>query len=166
MDKTLGGYSDELTRVDNSTLTFLRELDPRTTVQALPDWERMLGLPDECTGPTPTIQERRNAVLAKLAGQGGQSARYYVAVAEALGYTITIEEPFPWRFDRDTFEEPLYDETWSFWWIVNSAEFTIKSFTFDNSAFEEPFRFWSNTQLECVLGKLKPAHTRILFVYS
>lgn len=46
----LDALAQEFARVESAALNLFDELDPRTTLQLLPDWERVLGLPDDCTG--------------------------------------------------------------------------------------------------------------------
>ena len=54
----------------------------------LAEWEATLGLPD-CEVLV-TIQQRQAAVCAKFAMRGGQSINYFVELAAAHGYQITI----------------------------------------------------------------------------
>jgi uncharacterized protein YmfQ (DUF2313 family) len=60
----------------------------------------------------------------------------------------------------------LYDEGFRFLWQVNAPEFTTRFFRVEASAVEEPLESSSNETLECVVQKLKPAHTRVLFSYG
>lgn len=72
------------------------ESDPRSTFELLPDWERAYGLPDLCIRVPQTIEERRNALVAKVTATGGQSRAFFIAEAAALGYTISIYEFAPY----------------------------------------------------------------------
>ncbi len=142
------------------------ESDPALALEMLPDWERAYGLPDPCTPLNATIQQRRAALLARIAARGGQSVAYFTEVAAALGYTITVEEFRPFRFGRGRFGTPLYGVDWAFAWRVRAPEATVTPFRFGRSAFGEPLRVWGNEQLECVLTRLKPAHTVLIFAYG
>jgi uncharacterized protein YmfQ (DUF2313 family) len=48
---------------------------------------------------------------------------------------------------------------------VNSALSTITDITVD-SLVDEPIASWGNALLECVIKRLKPAHTSVIFGYS
>jgi uncharacterized protein YmfQ (DUF2313 family) len=151
------GYADQL----------LMEADPRTTAAMLADWERVYGLPEACivaAGISQSISERRAALVAKVIMQGGQSRAFFIALAAALGYTITLTEWRPYTSEMDS-DYGVTDEPWEFVWQVNSALNTMRDFTTEDDS-EMALAVWSNTLLECVVSRYKPAHTLILFAYS
>lgn len=152
--------------VDARTQDLLDEVDPRTTVECLGDWEKELGLPDNCGSPPTTLQQRRAAVLAKYTAIGGQSPQYFINVAAAHGYTITITENFPFRFGISTFGSAFNGGPETFTWQVNAPAVTPVYFTFGQSCFGEPFESYRNDLLECLINKLKPAHTEVVFNYA
>ena len=78
-----------------AALLLVTESDPRLTTLLLPDWERAFGLPDACNTEAQTLETRRAALLARLTMLGGQSRAFFIGVAEALGYDITIYEYLP-----------------------------------------------------------------------
>ena len=78
-----------------STDLVVTESDPRDTLELLPDWERAFGLPDPCLTAPQTIPDRRNALVAKLTIEGGQSRAFFVSAAQSIGYTIAIYEYQP-----------------------------------------------------------------------
>ena len=52
----------------------LVELDPRSAAELLPDFERLLGLPSDCTaGELQTLSERRAAVVQKIVAIRGST---------------------------------------------------------------------------------------------
>lgn len=131
----------------------------------LSDWERVLGLPDECAGGLgQTLAERIAAAVAKIRERGGQSRAYYISVAAALGFSIRIEEYDAWTC-MDRCDEPIYIEEWRYAWTVRAPETTIREFTCETGCMD-PLRSWGNVLLECVLTRLKPAHTKVLFAYG
>ncbi|MDT7952831.1 MAG: putative phage tail protein [Acetobacteraceae bacterium] len=142
-----------------------READPAYTVELLPDWEAEYGLPDPCTPANPTLQQRRNALLAKIAGIGGQSSAYYIAVAASLGYQISITELQPFRVGRNRMGDNLRSSAWQFVWIVNAPLTTFTRFRAGQSATGEPLATWGNAPLECVIRRIAPAHTAVHFAY-
>ena len=142
----------------------LTESDPRTTYYLLPDWERVLGLPDPCAGSLPTLEQRRDAVVMKCLRHAGQSPAFYIEMAARLGYTITIIE-FRQHSVLSPVNEPIYNWPWLFTWRVNAPLINTRRHTV-MSGVNEPFAVSGNEVLECALVKHKPAHTYVQFQYS
>lgn len=163
-DDHLAAAAEECARLHNRAVALVDEADPRLTTELLPDWERVAGLPDACTGPLAALAERRAALVARLTSIGGQSRAYFIALAASLGYTVTITEYRPWQVN-DRVNEPICSELWTFVWQVNAALNTVRTFR-TNSGVNEPLAVWGNTLLECVIRRLAPAHTKVLFAYS
>lgn len=131
----------------------------------LTDWERVLGLPDECAGGLgQTLAERMAAAVAKVQERGGQSREYFIGVAAALGYAITIEEHDAYSC-ISACNEPICDEAWRYAWVVRAPETTVRWFTCVSGC-SDPLSSWGNLLLECVLNRLKPAHTHLIFAYG
>jgi uncharacterized protein YmfQ (DUF2313 family) len=143
-----------------------RESDPGQAVELLADWERAYGLPDQCSPLNATIQQRQAALVARISSQGGQSIAYYVAVAAALGYTITITEFRQFRVSRSRVGDPLCGDPWRYTWRVNAPSVTMRYFRVGKSAVGEPLRFWGNGELQCRLGQIAPAHAVLQFAYG
>ena len=59
----LEASAEELVRLDGAARLLMDESNPRTAVDALADWERTLGLPDECGGLRKIKQHRYGTVL-------------------------------------------------------------------------------------------------------
>lgn len=142
-----------------------RESDPFRTSEMLPDWEAAYGLPDHCSVDAGSTQQRRAALLWKIAVQGGQSAAYFIALAKFLGWDITITEPRSFRAGSKV-GTPLYGSDWNFVWIVNAAIGVLTTFKVGISTAGDPLASWGNSELECRLRDIAPAHTILLFSYS
>ncbi len=168
-DTTLGrllrAMAVELARVDARSNDLIQEADPRTTTALLPEWERVTGLPDDCVGPGTTLQERRAMLVRKLTSIGGQSRAFFIDTAAALGFDISITEFRPFRVGRSAADDALCGHDWIFAWRVEGPETTIVHFRTGQSTVGEPLRSWGNTLLECVMTRLKPAHTIVQFAY-
>jgi uncharacterized protein YmfQ (DUF2313 family) len=163
----IDGIAQELARLDGRAETLIKEANPATTTELLPDWERVAGLPDDCSnGEDSTVEQRRRALLAKLTATGGQSAAYFIEVAAALGYTITITEFRPFRVGMSQVGQPLSNDDWIYTWRVNAPEETVTTFKVGLSTVGDPLASWGNDMLECYLNKIKPAHTILLFGYG
>lgn len=168
LTKLLLAWADEMARIDGRAVDLVDEADPRTTAELLADWERVAGLPDPCVaalGVSQTAAQRRAALVAKLTTIGGQSAAYYIALAASLGYTITVTEFSPFQAGSDA-GDALTNDGWRFVWQVNAPEASIVEFAAGRSSAGEPLRAWGNELLECVINRLRPAHTHVLFAYG
>jgi uncharacterized protein YmfQ (DUF2313 family) len=131
------------------------EFNPARASAMLPDWERLLGLPDECmTGLALMTAKRQQIALQRLLERGGQSRAYFIGLAEQLGepgVTITeffgTPERFTWRMN-----------------IPHAADDSRLMNCEDNC--ESALDMYTPSVLECVIGKRKPAHTQVLFAYT
>lgn len=164
LTELLDALAQECGRVDDSADSLVDEADPRTTYELLSDWERIAGLPDPCVGTPGTIEQRRDALVQRLTSRGGQSPAYFIALAQSLGYAVTVTEFQPATVNM-TVNKPLYGADWAFAWQVNAAQTTVTAATVA-SPVNEALRTWGNAALECVISDRKPAHTKVLFAYS
>lgn len=163
----LDGMSIELARLDGRASVLPLEANPATSMELLPDWERVAGLPDKCSSVLEeTLQGRRNALLTKLTSTGGASPAYFIELAAALGYTVTIEEFRPFRAGMSVAGDALTNGPWVHTWLIRAPEASITEFRAGLSAAGERLRTWGNDTLECKINQLKPAHTIALFAYG
>lgn len=165
MENFLSALAVELNRVDIRVDDMLREAYPLTTSELLTDWERVTGLPEECEGLADSTQRRREAVNQKLSSIGGQSPAYYIDVAQRLGFEITITEFRPFVAGDDA-GDPVYGDDWAYAWQVNAPEESVTYFEAGNGSAGDPLASWGNELLECVINRLKPAHTIVIFAYG
>lgn len=164
MGRLLLALAGELARVDLRAADLVRESDPRLAIELLGDWESAFGLPDDCAGEAASTAERRDQLLGRITGIGDQSPAYLIAVADDLGYPVTIDEYNPWTC-IDPCNEPIYGEDWWFAFGVNAPAETIREATCMDPC-TDPLRSWGNTILECVIDRLKPAHTLAIYSYG
>lgn len=163
----LEGIAQELARIHNRALDLLEEADPRTTYELLSAWERVFGLPDSCTVVgAETVAERQLRLAQKYAALGGQDREYFTTLADKLGYAdADITEFAPYHCESDC-EASVFPEEWRHVWRVDIQQETrIVEMTCE-SACDEPIRVWGDFALECVIDKLKPAHTHVFFSYG
>lgn len=162
----LAGMAEEWARVDARAEQLIIDANPLASAELLPDWERVTALPDNCAGVlADTLQGRRAALLTKLASTGVQSAAYFVEVAAALGYAVTIEEFRPFRAGLSVAGDALTNGDWVFTWRVNAPAVTVTPFRAGRSGAGEALAAWGNDTLECKINQLKPAHTVAQFAY-
>jgi len=168
--------------------TFLLvEAFPPSSNLLLSDWERVLGLPEPCLPVTGlTIAERHQAVLEKLQRRPGRQDRwYFIELAARLGYVITITEFIPaqggmtpggavWHYEADGAlivrgaggGSPYI----RFVWRVHVMGPRLTWFACGaggGRAGQDPhLKIRRATDLECLLQKFKPAHTKLVFSYE
>jgi len=168
----LTGVSDDdialegevLDSVEAQAKELLGEMFPEKSIRCLTDWERVCGLTPAADA---TLQSRRDNVVRKLRERGGLSRKYFIALAAAMGYTITIEELQPFMAGWSRAGDPLYEEEVRFIWRVNVAGQALYYFRAGLSTSGERLLWWPQvTALEDLFNNLNPAHTYIIFDYS
>lgn len=160
----LAGDGTALDAAHGGAIALREEFDPRTAAALFAEWETTVGLPDACVGADQSTGQRRAALVAKWIGLGGQSPAYFVGVAAAMGYTITITEFDPHDVTMDV-GVPIHGPLWRLAWQVNAALDTITHLTVLDTV-SDPLSAWGNAAMECMLTRLKPAHTHVIFSYS
>jgi uncharacterized protein YmfQ (DUF2313 family) len=142
-DSTLTAFLDaaaeEFARVDGRAGALVDEADPTTAAELLADWERVAGLPDNCSGQLADIlQQRREDLRSKLTSTGGQSRDYMIALGQALGFDVSIEEFRPFRVGQSRTGESQTNGDWRFTWRLRAPEVTVKRFRVGQAAAGEP----------------------------
>lgn len=163
----------ELARLDQRACDLIEEADPRTCRETLTDWERVLGLPDPCSPGDATFEERRRAVITKLRMEGGASRQYFIDLAAALGFAISITEHQPlicgrYRCGHQAERRPVGSPLMRFIWRVSIAGRRLRWFRCGDGSrtgTDPHVRIQFADELECIFEALKPAHTRIVFDY-
>ena len=146
MTQLLAAMAEEYARADGRGIDLLTELDPRTTVEMIGDWETLLGLPDACTPIADTLEDRRLAVIQRLVSLGGQSRAFFVDLADRLGYLAEVEEHAEAQIG-DHIGDRLNGVAWAFAWTLRTLP----------PIADDPFG------LQCQVRRGKPAHTEVLF---
>lgn len=151
LSKLLLGIADELVRVDGRGVALLEEWDPRTADETLADWERALGL---IPADGATAAARRLQAAMKLVARGGQTSAYFKALAERLGFTVSIAQ--------------TDDYVWTMTVTVGTAPFAVRTQDFRAGIARagDTLQSWTIPELEDEINRAKPAHTRALFAYE
>ena len=167
--KLLDSYANETCRIHERADQLIREVDPRTTLELLEDWERLLGLPDECDpSTTQTIQERRTRVIQVLTTRGGQNEAFYKTLASNFGFDVDVisAEDQPPFVAGSRAGDRLTNGNWRYAFVIKApAEFLVK-FRAGQGAAGDPLVKVGNETLECLMEKYKPAHTIVLFSFG
>ncbi len=154
-------------RSDSDANSLLKGGFPATATILLTEWEKSLGLPDDCSiGEVDTIAKRQAAVVSKFISTGGQSKSYFIGIAKALGYTITIKEFRQARTGLSVCGDGLNGDDWPFVWLVESEDTTVINAQVGISYCGDPLRSWGNKQLECRMNSFSPSHTIVKFGYT
>jgi uncharacterized protein YmfQ (DUF2313 family) len=169
LTRLLAAWAEELARLDARAARIVSESIPSDTLEMLPDWERVAGLPDDCGGElATTVAERRANLVVQLTRQGGATPAFFVSLAATLGYTVTIDEFRPFIAGLSRAGDALWGAAAvRYQWrvIVHGARLT----NFRTGASQCGDRLLKITHaedLECLLNRLKPAHTRLVFAYQ
>lgn len=175
------GLANEPCRIEERGFKFLDEMDPNTTFELLTDWERLLGIPDECTPEDRelSIFERRVRVLQKLTTGGGQNEAFYILIADQLGYdigVIDVEDFKDFRVGEARVGDALNNSSlpgggissagWAFTFQITAPAALVRQFRVGQSTVGERLVLFENEELECVIEKFKPAHTTVLFSFG
>lgn len=161
----LAAEGNALDRAQASADVVAREVIPFYAQQLLPDWERVCGLTPV---PDTTLQQRIANVVSKINETGGLSIPYFRRLASALGYTIEIVEPQPFRVDENSVGDALYIEDIIYEWevVVHGTPALLYWFRVDESTIDEPLLSFADPVIEAVFQDLKPAHTFVYFAYQ
>lgn len=166
--RLLAALGASLARAHRRGLDLFNETDAGEAFETLERWETQLGLPDGCSVQgSQTIQERVQAVLARLLDAGGMARADFLALAEVMGYpNATITEYGARRYGRARMGEPYGGEDWENAWQLNLPTSLVIERRHGRSAMGEPYRVWGDSQFECVMHKRKPAGSILTFTYG
>lgn len=164
--QVLGALADALARVDQRGDALLTEMDPRTTYELLPEWERALGLPDPCAGEALSVADRQAAVVARLTGVGGQSIAYLKQQIAALGHPGAVIEEFQAATCESACEVQLFSEPWRHVFMVRLPFEPEGLGATCVGSCADYLGAPPVARVECRINRIKPAHTRALFAYG
>jgi uncharacterized protein YmfQ (DUF2313 family) len=156
LDGLLDALAAEFERLDGRAEVLAAEVDPRAAGEMLSDWERAYGLPDGCVTAEPTPAGRRLALHQRVAALGGQSKPYFVGLAALLGYETGIETFRPSRV-AFALPRPLAGLPWAFAWRVD---------VWGPAEMGDETPVYASADLECVISRIRPAHTVVSFEWS
>lgn len=151
----------ELARLDARALQLLNESFLDTFHETLGDFERVLGLPDECLGANGTVAERKSMVRGRLVELGGQTPAFYVQLAVRAGYpNARVQELRTPRFGRARFGHDHFG-TWAaqHMWVLHSGGRLPGGLRFGVGVWGERFGGTPGNALVCLVRRAAPAHT-------
>ncbi|ELP6487853.1 DUF2313 domain-containing protein, partial [Salmonella enterica] len=152
-----------LNRVHQRAGELMAEIDPARTTELIDRYEHLYGLPDSCAPEgVQTLQQRQQRLDAKANVAGGINERFYREQLDALGYTDATIEQFQ---NLDSTPDPEWEESWRYYWRVNIPADANISWQTCTSTCDSAIRTWGDTVAECVIDKLCPSHTVVVFAY-
>lgn len=181
--------AEEPARVDAAALRLLDEAHPESALDSLEDWERVLGLPDQCLPSGRSIQERRRAIVAKLTDGGHHGLAYWYGLAEGLDVEITVRRHNPFICGLSQVGDPagefestpearalqragavthrLGPPSIRYWWEVIVYGERVIRFRCGSSRLPDKLGVYRvATELECIFNRDKRAHTLVTFKYE
>jgi len=187
--RTLTGLCEYWGFVDGRAADLLEiETDPRKSTEMFADWERNWGLPDPCFfGTQQSLADRRRILMLKMTLLGGQSREFFVKIMSWLGYEIQIKEYAPYMCGVSKVGDTSYDEAISggvpgnmrwylgppemrFYWSIGVGQVKLTWFRTGpiggESGVDPHLIIGMAGEVPCLLERIKPAHTQIVFDYS
>lgn len=166
LEKLAAGLADELRRIDGRVVDLIAEL-PATTTELIDEWESALGLPDECAPESGTNEARRDAIVARLNETADNSPQGFVDILAAFGYLASVEEFDPFPVGLGGVGDSISGAQWQFVWRVNvAASVEIDNFRAGVNRAGDRLTDFGVDSVECLINRLKPAHTLALFAYT
>jgi len=166
----LDAKASGITRLENRAVELMVDLNPAAARETLAAREREAGLPGPCAIINPTLEERRMALVNQWASRGGQSVSYFTAMATSLSYGVAITEARPFRagYSQCGGRHQCGDPAMRHHWWVSVPGPRINYFRCGQSqAGRDPLGFVRRAEdLECLLTRLKPAHSDLHFAYE
>lgn len=149
LNRLLKGFAQEYVRAEGYIKTLQDEFLPDNTELFITDWERVLGIPDECFTATGSTEDRRRDILVKLASLGVQTVEDFQRLASLFGVTATV---IPGEDATPVPPNPKFTIVIEF----NAPE---------GFPFTFPLTFGSELIgiLECLFNRLKPANCVVVF---
>lgn len=166
LSKLALGLADELCRVDERSADLIAEF-PLSTSELLSDWERALGLPDDCVPAGADEDERRASVVARLNESADNTPQGFIDIMATLGYAASVDEFDPFHVGLGAVGDGVAGDQWQFVWRLNiGTEVEADYFRAGVSRAGDRVCDFGLESVECLVNKLKPAHTLALFAYK
>lgn len=158
-----GAFAEPIADAERDAALLIDEMDPRSAVRLLPDFERVLG-PDPCGRDLAsiTLDQRQRLAHQRWTARGGQSIPYFMAIAARLGATVVIEEFWPSKAGVLCAGQSLIAEGEQFTWRVRTNLIASWLFRAGANVAGDPLGGFELSSLDCEFRRLKPAHTQIV----
>ncbi|WP_084539895.1 YmfQ family protein [Azorhizobium doebereinerae] len=158
--------ADEVADIEATAEAMMEEIDPRTAVLCLEDFERVLG-PDPCGRDVSSmdVPARQRLAHQRWTARGGQSIAYFVGLAAKRGVTITIEEVHVSQVGVLRAGDELVNSPEQYVWRVILSLGAWDVFRAGESVAGDRLYDFELSDIECDIRRAKPAHTEVVFSY-
>lgn len=167
--KLIYGLAVECARVEGVLTDIEVNHDIRETTLLIEEWEKALGIPDDCFTNTVDLTIRRKQVISKLAAMGVQTAQDFIDLAAVFGYTIQVEAcadyglfPFNNMFPIEFWSDPMTTRFTFRIRFIDTSPACIFPFT---TRFPICFSSTMFNVVTCLFDKLKPENTVLTYIY-
>lgn len=156
-----------LAELEATAERMMDEVDPRTAVLCLEDFERVLG-PDPCGRDTAamTLAARQQLAHQRWTARGGQSIPYFVGLAAKRGVAASITEGRVAEVGAAEVDFELVEPPEQYVWIVDIPLGAWTDFYIGGSEVGEQLYTFQPADIECDIQRAAPAHTIVIFRYS
>lgn len=159
----LAALAESYMRSDNAAVSMLKASFPATATDFLTEWEKSLGLPDDCGISETGVGARQQAILARLAFSGGQSRQFYIMLAKSMGYDISLRVFRQARAGLSHCGDALNGDDWPSCLQVTLPGMNYIPAQCQKSYCGDPLRNWGNRRLACTISRQIQSHTAVLF---
>ena len=166
LGKLLHAFGAELARLEADAARLVREVTPSETDEALEDWEEELGLPDECSLTDNDKDRRRQIVLFRLQRNGLLNEEYFRQLAISMGYDrAEVYTVRPFRADVSSCGHALWDACFHHVFFITMPSVSGMPLRMGDRI-NRRLRVWGILDFECLVRKVKPAHSGVVFKYE
>jgi uncharacterized protein YmfQ (DUF2313 family) len=166
--RLLAAPAAEMQRFEVAAEALLLQVDPRLSLELLPDFERVLG-PDPCgrdlVASAGGLDDRRRSAHARWTAQGFQTPAYYVALCAALGVPATVTEADVAMCGELQAGMELTPDDERFVWVVTIPDIRVIEAEAGGLEAGGLLGELVPSLVECVIRRLAPAHTTPVFSY-
>ena len=157
----LRAFAAGMSALDLKALQARIDVLPSRTTDLIDEWERTVGLPDECSEEAATgLAARRAVVVERLVSRVDLNQQTFKALARSFGLTVTVDEQDQPRAGMIDGLDVTGGRWRHVWWItVTADESRFKSVLDDVST--PLLEFGVADEFLCRLRRLNPAHAHL-----
>jgi uncharacterized protein YmfQ (DUF2313 family) len=157
----------EMAAVEARAANLLAQIAPVDGVELLADYERLLG-PDPCGRDLvlTTLAERQGIAQQRWTDGGDPTPAFFIALAAALGETVTITTPSPSRCGPTRCGQRLVPKNHRYIFIVAVAEVRVVRARAGRARCGQRIGHIVPSGIECPIRHAAPLHTAPVFSYS
>lgn len=160
LTRLLRAFARSLAALDLKAVQLLADADPSRTTDLIDEWERLVGLPDDCSEPLNGIAVRRAAVLDRLVARANLNPATIVALAASYGLTVTVDEHDQARAGLIAGLDTSGGRWRYVWWVTITAD-ESRFFSTLSDVTRPLLQFDVSAEFTCRLRRLNPAHAHL-----